>query len=122
MIQAQRPWSEGRIDELWPYLRRGVLNRIRSAGRHSSVVNRFLERRRGDDRGARDFAEQAVDQSVLMSALGALPLRQRQVIVLRFYERLSVEETAAALSISIGTVKSQTSDALVSLRRRLGVV
>jgi len=41
------------------------------------------------------------------------------VIVLRHYLGLSVEETAADLGISAGTVKSQTSDALAALRRAL---
>ena len=48
-----------------------------------------------------------------------LPLGQRKVVVLRHYLGLSVEETAADLGISAGTVKSQTSDALAALRRAL---
>jgi len=52
----------------------------------------------------------------LWQRVRALPPRQRAVIVLRYYEDLSVDQTAAALGCSSGTVKSQTADAL----RKLG--
>lgn len=56
-----------------------------------------------------------VRQDVLV-ALAALPRGQRAVVVLRFFDDLSEAQTAAALGISAGTVKSQTSRALRALR------
>lgn len=63
----------------------------------------------------RDLAEHEVQRALLMT----LPPRQRAVIVLRFWEDFSVSQTAEALGIAVGTVKSQTSDALKTLRTSL---
>ncbi|MFG3688195.1 SigE family RNA polymerase sigma factor [Micromonospora sp. NPDC047740] len=57
-----------------------------------------------------------VDRQALLELLGELPPRRRAVIVLRFYCDLSVEETAEALGISPGTVKSQAARGLEMLR------
>lgn len=58
----------------------------------------------------------AVRQDVV-AALGRLPRGQRAVVVLRFYEDLTEAQTAAALGITVGTVKSQTARALKALRK-----
>ncbi len=62
----------------------------------------------------------AVDlEHSLAAAIRRLPARQRAVIVLRYFEDLSVEETADALGCQPGTVKSQSAKALRVLRARL---
>ena len=63
-----------------------------------------------------DFSE----RRTLLDALAELPRGQRAVVVLRYYEDLSVAQAAHALGISEGTVKSQTSEALAKLRTLLG--
>jgi len=61
------------------------------------------------------------DTDALVSALKALPQRQRATVVLRYWCGLSVDETAADLGCSAGTVKSQTARAIGSLRQRLSL-
>lgn len=63
--------------------------------------------------------DRITDRRVVLDALAELPLRQRQVVVLRFVEDLSVEQTADLLGCSSGTVKSQTARALTRLRELL---
>jgi RNA polymerase sigma-70 factor (ECF subfamily) len=53
------------------------------------------------------------------TALRALPLKQRTVIVARFLLDMSEQETAKALGVPVGTVKSRTSRALTRLRGEL---
>ena len=96
-----------------------------------TIVNTFVtwQRRRSwhevprDRMPEADGADAAVDldeRSIVMDALAQLPARQRAVVVLRFYDDLSVRQTASLLGCSTGTVKSQTSHALAKLRELLG--
>lgn len=74
----------------------------------------------GDDSpDVREPRDPAVERRlVLEQALATLTPRQRAVVVLRFYDDLSTQQTAEALGIAAGTVKSQTSVALQRLRER----
>ena len=60
-----------------------------------------------------------LDRSLLWPLVCALPVRQRAVIVLRYYEDLSEAQIADVLGCAPGTVKSQTSAAMKALRRAL---
>ncbi|TWP52506.1 SigE family RNA polymerase sigma factor [Lentzea tibetensis] len=60
------------------------------------------------------------ERIIIRRALAAVPPKQRAAIVLRYWNDLSVEETAEALGCSTGTVKSQCARGLATLRQRLG--
>jgi RNA polymerase sigma-70 factor (sigma-E family) len=100
------------------YIRRMVLNEVLGVRRHG-----FLRRER--PYAAVDPLMTAVvspesgliERDVVWAAVRALPPRQRAVVVLRYYEDLSEMEIAEALGCSRGTVKSQASAAITTLRR-----
>lgn len=70
------------------------------------------------DRPQGDDAAMDLQLSVLAN-LQQLPLRQRAVVILRFWEDLSIEQTASVLCVSPGTVASQSYKALATLRGSL---
>jgi RNA polymerase sigma-70 factor, ECF subfamily len=97
-------------------------NRRRSAGRRASLALRAAEDRRPDD--AAPSPESAVlaseRRAILLAALNALRDDDREVISARYFLELSESETAEALGIPRGTVKSRLSRALGRLRAELG--
>jgi RNA polymerase sigma-70 factor (sigma-E family) len=62
----------------------------------------------------------AEDRLMLLRALAEVPPRQRAVLVQRYWQDLSVEDTAAALGCTAGTVKSQAARGLATLRGLIG--
>ncbi|MEU4398411.1 SigE family RNA polymerase sigma factor [Micromonospora orduensis] len=108
----------GGIDAVEPYARRVMVNTSTSWWRrrwHGERPTEVLPERAGVDE-----IEQQLDRDLLWRHLKELPTRQRAVLVLRYYEDMSEAQTAAMLDISPGTVKSQASRALATLRRRMG--
>jgi len=99
------------------YVRRMVLNEV-LGGRRSGFRKRERPHSTVEPAGAVVSPEDGVvERDAIWAAVRALPPRQRAVVVLRYYEDLSEMEIADALGCSRGTVKSQASAALASLRR-----
>jgi RNA polymerase sigma factor (sigma-70 family) len=93
-------------------------NRRRSSGRRAALALRAAEE--GSSGGAAPSPEGALlageDRERLLVAVNTLREEERLVIACRYFLELSEEETAAALGVRIGTVKSRTSRALGHLR------
>jgi RNA polymerase sigma factor (sigma-70 family) len=119
MAKVYVKWRQGRVDDVGPYLRRAVANQANSRLRRRYLERREASRRTGDDRGVRMVDDQAADRDAVWQAIQQLPDRQRQVVVLRYYEDLSEADTADVLGISAGTVKSSLSRGLARLEQLL---
>ncbi|WP_433790485.1 SigE family RNA polymerase sigma factor [Actinoplanes sp. CA-252034] len=107
-------WSRvQRHESLDPYLRRVLISSFIDEGRWG-----WWKRERPHDTRIERVAdpEPTEDRVTLMRALAQVPPRQRAVLVLRYWQDLSVEDTAAALGCSAGTVKSQAARGLETLR------
>ncbi|GAA1917475.1 SigE family RNA polymerase sigma factor [Nocardioides marmoribigeumensis] len=99
-----------RMDSVDAYVRRMLVN---------ANVDRLRRRRHLTGLDSVDAVAISPDSDALLDlrqALESLAPGQRRAVVLRHLWGLSVEETAATLGVSAGTVKSQTSDALHRLR------
>ena len=73
------------------------------------------------DTGSHGHGDDVAQRADLRRLLAELPARQRAVLVLRFYEDLSVERTAEILGCSQGAVKTLTSRSLDRIRALLPV-
>ncbi len=97
------------------YLRVAVVNRSRSALRHRRRWRDLILPHAREVTDAEEEAFQRVGNALMQRAVAALPHRQREVVVLRYYEDLPVAEVERVQRISQGAVKSSTNRALASL-------
>jgi RNA polymerase sigma-70 factor (sigma-E family) len=104
-------------DAFWWYLRRTIVNLASSTFRRRRVERAWLSSQRLDETAPAhgDLGE----RDRLRHALMKLRPEQRAAIVLRFYEDLSEADTAEALGVPLGTVKSTVSRGLGRLRQEL---
>ncbi|WP_371617211.1 SigE family RNA polymerase sigma factor [Streptomyces sp. NBC_00454] len=119
----------GRMYLLW-----GRINRIDNPAAYAQtvLVRAFLthqRRRSSGERPVGDFPEPGVAAAgggdpalrlTLLQALGGLAPKDRVVLVLRYWEDRSVEETADAMNVSSAAVRTRSSRALGRLREQLG--
>jgi RNA polymerase sigma-70 factor (sigma-E family) len=106
-------------DKAAAYLRQAVVNRSRSALRRRVVEDRHRVAGDSPAPSAEYTALGALERDSVLGALRALPLRQREALVLRYYADMSEAEIAAAMGISQGAVKSHASRGMAALRQSL---
>ena len=117
LANAYASWSRVRkADDPDAYVRRIVLNAHRGSFRKRRVSERLTESPPDILAPVPDPAGQHGDRATVIAALGTLPRRQREVLVLRYWLDLTEAQVAATLGCSVGNVKSQTSRALSRLR------
>ncbi len=113
MTRAYQHWPRVRgMDNPTGWVYRVALNWSRTQLRRRGLARRLLPRR------AEEAREPMVEPG-LVAALGRLPMRQREVVVLRYVLDWSEAEVAAALAIPRGTVKSRLHRALAQLRQEM---
>ncbi len=127
-VATHRSWASIRDGgRVVGYLQTSVVNGCRSVQRHAVVVDRQNLREaaaadapgRGSHGSAETHVLHSAERHAVMDALRALPSRQREVLVLRYYSDLSEAQIAHALEISPGAVKTHAHRGLTALRRTI---
>lgn len=110
------------VNKAEPYARRVIVTTgiswKRRKGWYGEQPHDVVPDRR--ESSATDVIDAADLRAAVWQQLLTLPPRQRAALVLRFYDDLSVAQTAEAMGCAEGTVKSQVSQGLKALRDRIG--
>jgi len=103
------------------YLRTCVVNASRSVLRRRRTARSYVPPLSPTAPGADEAAVLSEEHREVITALGSLPQRQREILVLRYWSSLTEAEVAETLGISPGTVKSSSSRGLAALRLAMAV-
>ena len=101
------------------YLRRTVVNLNNSWWRRKKLERAYVEREMQRPGDLATPEHDPAEREALWSSLQRLNAKQRTAIVLRFYEDLSEEQTADAMGVPRGTVKSLVSRGLAAMREEI---
>lgn len=99
------------------YLRTAVVNGSRSVLRRRKTAREYTPPHQANARSAESLAMLSAEHQAVVSAMTELSPRQREVLVLRYYDDLSEAEIAEATGLSKGAVKSTASRALNALQK-----
>lgn len=106
-------WSMGIAVNVVREFRRASARTVRDDGE-------LIDGRPAPGDGPAEAASADEQRRLIRAVLAELPERQREAIVLRFFEDLSIEETATAMRCAQGTVKATIHQALRALRKKIG--
>jgi RNA polymerase sigma factor (sigma-70 family) len=112
-------WRAGRVDDCGAYVRR-VMSNLAARRWRRLAVGRRRDHAALDWLGTMpDMPQVLAERDRTLRAVMRLPVRRRAVVLLRFYDDMSLRAIATTLGVSEGTVKSQLSRALEQLRGEL---
>lgn len=106
------------IRDLPAWVAKAALNRVRTRVRRSGAERRAYERAARVPPAPTE-GEPTLADAALRAALGGLPQRQREVVVLHYLLDMSVSDVAATAGVTAGTVKTQLHRARATLRAHL---
>jgi RNA polymerase sigma-70 factor (sigma-E family) len=102
-------------DRAAAYLRSIVINLARDHNRRGFVSWRHRPPAQPDAPSAEETAEDRAERAAVVSALRALPRRQRDCLTLRYFYDMPVAQVAATLGLSVNTVKTHLQRGLDAL-------
>jgi RNA polymerase sigma-70 factor (sigma-E family) len=117
LVKAYQSWD--RIDDdaaLDTYVRRVMVNTHISGWRRRRV-DEYPTDEIPDAPSDGDATRDSDLRDVVQRALDRLPRQMRAAVMLRFYDDMTEPEVAAALGVSVGTVKSTVARAVAKLRK-----
>jgi RNA polymerase sigma-70 factor (sigma-E family) len=117
LVKAYQSWD--RIDDqaaLDTYVRRVMMNTHISGWRRRRV-DEYPTDEIPDAPTAEDATRDSDLRDVVQRAIDRLPRQMRAAVMLRFYDDMTEPEVAAALGVSVGTVKSTVARAVAKLRK-----
>ena len=137
MIKLVKSYADKPPEEWTPLFYRILQNAVRDFQRRQAVRNRVMVWFGGSSADDSDYdpvaaapdpaavvpereLANAEAMTELEVAIGELPRRQREAFMLRTFEGLDVKDTALAMGVSDGSVKTHYSRAVRSLREQLG--
>jgi RNA polymerase sigma-70 factor (sigma-E family) len=114
LVRTYAAWSRVRQEDAFAYARRVLVNHVTDRWRRK--LREYATSVLPDQAASADVAEEVAQRQWIVSALATLTVRERAVIIMRYFFDLPETAVASELRITIGTVKSTSSRALAKLR------